>query len=274
MTESRRFSFGENSVATSYDSVLVPVLFEPWANRLVRDYSHWEGQHVLDLATGTGIVAYLLSEQVGPGGRVIGTDINGEMLSLARKRCADAIAQMEFVESPAHPLDVSDEEVNVVVCQQGFQFFPDKAAAANEIYRVLQQDGHVIASTWCPVSECEFFQCICGALESIDENRIADLMRVPFDFMPQLELSSSFDSAGFVNVEIMRQDQDLVFSGGVAHAIQAAYSTPIAPNLRGLPENRQASFKRRMTELLNELNDDGLTMGKMISNVLYAEKRT
>jgi ubiquinone/menaquinone biosynthesis C-methylase UbiE len=274
MTEPSNFSFSGTSVADAYDDILVPALFEPWAVRLVEGYPPWEDHSVLDLATGTGIVARLLAERVGPKGKVMGVDINSEMLSLANKRCAGVTPAVDFIESPAHPLDVSDGAVGVIVCQQGFQFFPDKRAAAGEMYRVLQDGGRVIVSTWRPVTECEFFGVICNALSAIKESEIADMMRVPFDFMPESELALHFESAGFVNVEVKRQEQDLAFSGGIKHAVEAAYSTPIAPKLRALPEQKQVLFQKTITELLSDLSDDGLTMGLMVSNVLSGKKPT
>jgi len=274
MTEPSNFSFSGTSVADAYDDILVPALFEPWAVRLVEGYPPWEDHSVLDLATGTGIVARLLAERVGPKGKVMGVDINSEMLSLANKRCAGVTPAVDFIESPAHPLDVSDGAVGVIVCQQGFQYFPDKRAAAGEMYRVLQDGGRVIVSTWRPVTECEFFGVICNALSAIKESEIADMMRVPFDFMPESELALHFESAGFVNVEVKRQEQDLAFSGGIKHAVEAAYSTPIAPKLRALPEQKQVLFQKTITELLSDLSDDGLTMGLMVSNVLSGKKPT
>lgn len=274
MTEHSNFSFSANSVASAYDDVLVPVLFGPWAVRLVEEHGQWEGLCVLDLATGTGVLAQLLAEQVGPEGNVIGTDINSEMLSLAKNRCARVTPEVHFIESPAHPLEVSDDAVDVVVCQQGFQFFPDRRAAAEEMYRVLRKGGRVIASTWRPVAECDFFGIICHALSAIEESEIADMMRVPFDFMSESELVSHFSSAGFVDVGLTQQEQDLVFSGGVKYAIDAAYATPIRPKLRALPEKKQVLFRKKMAERLNELSGDGLTMGRMVSNVLSAKKST
>ena len=126
MSEKQEFSFGDNSVASAYDNVLVRYLFEPWAVRLIEENQPWEGRRVLDLATGTGIVAQQLAGQVGPGGNVIGIDINSEMLALARKRCADLNSVVKFIECSAHPLDIPSNSIDVVVCQQGFQFFPDK----------------------------------------------------------------------------------------------------------------------------------------------------
>jgi len=71
------FSFGDQSVAAAYDTVLVPLLFEPWASQLVDNFKPWRDLCVLDLATGTGVVANRLSKHVGPTGKVIGTDIKG-----------------------------------------------------------------------------------------------------------------------------------------------------------------------------------------------------
>jgi ubiquinone/menaquinone biosynthesis C-methylase UbiE len=274
MRQSDEFSFGDDSVAGAYDDVLVPILFEPWAVRLVEAYQPWEGRQVLDLATGTGIVARLLAEQVGPAGSVLGSDMNGEMLERAREWCAGLTSTVKFVECSAESLDCSSDSFDVVVCQQGFQFFSNKNAAVKEIRRALRDGGTTVVSTWRPVAECQFFGAICDALETIGAIEIADMMRLPFDFMPQSELVAHFETSGFANVRVDRQEQDFVMSGGVAHAIEVAYSTPIAPKLRSLPDGRQARFREALTDLVNELCNDGITMGRMASDVLSAEKRS
>ncbi len=272
MKEADKFSFGDQTVAAAYDTVLVPILFEPWAAQLVDSFQPWQEKCVLDLATGTGVVANRLLEHVGPTGKVIGADINEEMLNFARQRCAGAPSAHQFVESPAHPLALPDEIVDVVVCQQGFQFFPDRSAAAIEMFRVLRERGRVIVTTWRPVAECEFIGRICDALESIGETQVSELMRVPFDFMPEPELSRHFEAAGFQDVRIMQQQLDLTFPGGVQQAIEATYSTPIGPKLRALADESQRDFRRTLAALLDELSTDSVNMGRMVSNVLSAEK--
>ena len=82
--QSGEFDFGSDAVASSYDTVLVPLIFEPWAEALLDEHAGWEGLTVLDLATGTGVVAQLVADRVGPTGRVLGTDLNPEMLTQAR----------------------------------------------------------------------------------------------------------------------------------------------------------------------------------------------
>jgi len=272
MEKSSEFSFGDQSVADAYDAVLVPILFGPWAAQLVDDFKLWQGRCVLDLATGTGVLAQRLAKHVGPTGKLIGADINGEMLMLARQRCADASPPVEFIESPAEPLNLPGESVDVVVCQQGFQFFPDRPAAAQEMFRVLRKRGKVVVSTWRPVAECEFFGCICDALDAVGEEELSNMMRIPFDSMPESELSLHFEAAGFDDVRVRQQQLALTVSDGVSHAVNVAYSTPIGPKLRTLTEDKQDRFRKAFKDLLDELSSDGQTMGRMVSNVLSAEK--
>ncbi len=99
------------------------------------------------------------------------------------------------------------------------------------------------------------------------------MMRVPFN-MPASELTNHFEPAGFVNARLWRQEQDLVIGGGVTDAVEVAYSTPIGPRLRALPDERQAQFRKTLSELLHELSDNGTTMGRMVTSVFSAEKPT
>ena len=273
MNETQKFNFKDNSVANAYDDVLVPVLFEPWAARLIEEYGPWEGRRVLDLATGSGIFAQLAAGQVGPGGVVLGADDSSAMLALAEKRCAGLTPEVKFIESPAHSLKISSGSIDFIVCQQGFQFFPDKDAAAREMYRVLCAGGKVIITTWRPVAECQFFGSICDALNVIGEPEISDMMRIPYDFMPESQLTGHFESAGFANVRLGQLEQDLVIGGGATHAVEVAYAMPCGPKIAALSDEQQAEFRKTLTELLHELSADGMTMGRMVSNVLSGEKQ-
>lgn len=272
MTNLATFDFGTDSVATAYDDVLVPLMFEPWANALIEEHRDWHGKTVLDLATGTGIVARLAAEQVGPTGRVIGTDLNGEMLARARQKSADAGLAIDFIESPAHPLDIPSESIDIALCQQGFQFFPDRLAAARELHRVLRPEGCVFVSTWCPVGECVFFEWICDALDEIGEPEIETMMRLPFDHMPPSELLSLFNEAGFSDVKLDRRTEPLKMQAGASQAVATAYATPIGPKLAVLPEQQREAFNNALSRLVDKRSPDGVTMGELVAYVLKAVK--
>ena len=164
------------------------------------------GLTVLDLAAGTGIVTQKLSHAVGPSGRVIASDINPEMLDVARNRNTTA-TNIDYVVSPAEPLALESDSVDVVICQQGFQFFPDKPSSAEEIFRVLHSGGTTMVSTWCRADECPVFGVLADALADIGEQELADMIRVPFDHMPSALLHDAFDNAGFADVVVERVER-------------------------------------------------------------------
>lgn len=272
MNKQVEFSFGDDSIAQSYDNILVPSLFEPWAIHLIENNQPWEGIMVLDLACGTGVVTKELACNVGPGGRVIALDINGQMLKIAKSKCNEWDSHIDFIEGSCESIEIADSSLDVVVCQQGFQFFPNKQAASREIYRVLKPGGRVIISTWCPVSECEIFGTICETLEALNEIEISQMMRVPFDFMTQKELKEPFSNAGFSNLELSKQEMNMHLKGAVSNALMVAYATPIAPKLKELSEEKREEFNKVFAAKMQLISQDERNCGQMVSNILKATK--
>lgn len=268
------FDFGAASVARAYDDVLVPLMFDPWARSLLAERADWQGRTVLDVATGTGIVARMLVDLVGPSGRVVATDLNPEMIQCARERCNGSVPAVEFLECPASPLPIPDQSIDTAVCQQGFQFFPDRAAAAQELARVLRPGGSVLVSTWLPVSECVFFEWICDALVETGEPEIAATMRLPFDHCSADDLRNAFGTAGFTDIVVSRRAVDFVMPGGVEQAITATHATPIGPSLRALADDKLEAFEAALERRVGEFSPDGITMGKLATNLLEATKPT
>ena len=272
MSEPVKFDFSGDSVATGYDNFLVPVCFEPWTKALIEEHRPWTGRRVLDLATGTGVVTRLLGEEVGPTGTILGVDLNPDMLSMARNRCQDSPAPVEFMECSADSLECPDASVDFLVCQQGFQFFPDRAAAARQIHRVLTPGGRAFVSTWQPVTDCHFFGAVCEALETVGEPEISAMMRVPFDFMPSAELEAHFRAAGFQEVTVRRETRGMSMEGGVDQSVELAFATPVGPRIRGLDPAKQDCFRKSLAGILGDLDPEGPNLGTMTSDVLLAVK--
>ena len=134
----------------------------------------------------------------------------------------------------------------------------------------------MVLTTWRPVSEFPYFGAMCEALIEIGESDIADMMRVPFDVMPGSELPSHFDAAGFVNVKLSQQEQDLALDGELEHVvaqgIEIPYSTPIGPKLKDLPDEKQTQFRKAFSERLTTLGSNGTNLVLMVTNVLSAQK--
>jgi SAM-dependent methyltransferase len=132
--------------AEIYEQQMVPAIFARWAPDLVEAAGVRSGERALDVACGTGAVTRLLAVRVGPAGKVVGLDINPGMLAAARR--AAPSPSIEWLEGSAVKMPLPDASFDAVVCQQGLQFFPDKAAALSEMRRVLKRGGRLALSCW------------------------------------------------------------------------------------------------------------------------------
>src|SRR5689334_13192738 len=117
--------------ARLYERIAARYVLGPWAPSLVDAASVKQGDRVLDLARGTGVVARIAAQRTGVGGCVIGLDLNPGMIAVARLLPAEG-AQVDWIEGSALDIPVPAASVDVVLCQQGLQFFPDKALALRE----------------------------------------------------------------------------------------------------------------------------------------------
>jgi ubiquinone/menaquinone biosynthesis C-methylase UbiE len=136
------------NAAERYERVLVPPLFSPWAADLVKLADLRNGERVLDVACGTGVVARFAAQHVGTSGKVTGLDLNPSMVAVARSLPPPPGAPVTWIEASALDMRLTDASFDVVLCQQGFQFFPDKRAALREMKRVLIAGGRVLLSVW------------------------------------------------------------------------------------------------------------------------------
>ncbi len=266
------FDFGDVNVAEAYDAALVPVLFVPWADKLVSDHGPWHGKAVLDLACGTGVVTKKLGPLTGVTGQVVSTDFSAEMLRIAERNCESVTGNFAFVCCSADSLECPDSTFDSVVCQQGFQFFPDKKSAAAEIYRVLKPGGRTVISTWLPVAKCAYFGELCLTLEEIGQDSLSAKMRVPFDHMPANELKGFFTSVGFEHVENDQINIPLSFSNGIENAYSFVFSTPISAEIQAFTPATRDEFKSRFTERLSRLGNGHNIFGSMVSNVMTATR--
>ncbi len=89
------------------------------------------------MACGTGIVARYATPLLGAEGSVVALDVSPDMLAVARALPEPAGAAVEWQEGDATSLALPDSAFDLVLCQQGLQFFPDRAAAVREMRRVL-----------------------------------------------------------------------------------------------------------------------------------------
>jgi len=189
--------------AELYERVVVPHILGPWAPSLVDAARLKGGERVLDVACGTGVVARTAAQRVGALGKVKGVDLNAGMISVARSLPAGG-APIEWIEGSALALPLPDACVDAVLCQQGLQFFPDKALALREMRRVLDRGGRLALSVW---SGTGVYNTVVGeALARFVSEDAAARFCASRKVPPKEELERLAVSAGWsdVNVEVSR----------------------------------------------------------------------
>ncbi|HYU03907.1 MAG TPA: class I SAM-dependent methyltransferase, partial [Jatrophihabitantaceae bacterium] len=163
-----RFASAGIAPMTVYEHIMVPRMFEPWGNVLLDELAVAPGEAVLDVATGPGTVARLAASRVGPRGRVVGCDFSPAMLAIARgKPPMPGAAPVSYVECPADALDVRDDSVDVVTCQHGLQFFPDRPAALAEMHRAVRDGGRVGVAVWGPIQQTPPYDALAEGIAAV-----------------------------------------------------------------------------------------------------------
>jgi SAM-dependent methyltransferase len=152
-------------------------------------------------------VAHTVASCVSPGGAVAGVDLNPGMLKVARRVCSTAhsAAQIEWHEASADKLPFSDARFNVVCCQLGLQFFPDRSAALREMRRVLVPGGRLAVMVWRGIHESPGFAVLAEALEQHVGRAAAAIMRAPFGLSDVEELTALVRATGFHDIVIQQR---------------------------------------------------------------------
>ncbi len=185
--------------AQTYEREMVPVLFGPWAPLLLQAANPQPGERVLDVACGTGIVARQVARWVGASGQVVGLDLSPAMLAVARSAAGREGASIEWHEGRAEALPFPEGRFDLVLCQQGLQFVPEKPQAVAEMYRVLSEGGRVALSVWRGLDHHPFFATLNGVvLRHLGIPALAS----PFALGDADELRTLLTGGGFRDVAI------------------------------------------------------------------------
>jgi len=190
------------TAAEIYQEHLIPAIFGPWAPVVVESASLRPGERVLDVACGTGAVAREAAARVGSTGTVVGLDLNPGMLAVARAFPPASGAQVEWREGDATAMPFPDQAFDVVCCQLGLQYFPDRPAALREMHRVLAPGGRLMLLVWQAIDRSPGFALLAEALEQHVGAPAAAIMRAPFVFANPDEVRALIAGAGFQDVRI------------------------------------------------------------------------
>jgi SAM-dependent methyltransferase len=185
-----------------YQKIFVPAAVEEWVPRVLELAKPKSGEKVLDLACGTGVLTRAAAMAIGQKGSVIGLDLSPDMLSLARSQSNGQFPTIEWREGNVQDLPFENQVFDIVFCELGFMFFPDRAAALREIWRVLKPGGRLGIMVWGALEHCPGQVAILQAwtkLVSAEQNANLDPMHSMGD--PTI-LQSLLDTTGFKEIDV------------------------------------------------------------------------
>jgi ubiquinone/menaquinone biosynthesis C-methylase UbiE len=214
-------SFGGNA-AENYERYFVPVIGRPFGVDLVTDAALEEGERVLDVACGTGIIARLAAERVAPTGSVSALDVNAAMLNVARS--LPAAIPIKWYETAAESAPLPDSSFDVVFCQIGLQFVADKAAAVREMHRVLRPGGRLFISTPMPNA---FFDVLDRAIARRVSEEASAFVHAVFSLNDPREMRVLLTEAGFDALTIRPHAKTLQLPPARDFMWQYIYCTPL-----------------------------------------------
>jgi SAM-dependent methyltransferase len=215
------------NLAENYERYFVPAIFHPWAIDLVDTADPQAGERVLDVACGTGVVSRVAGGRVGTSGKVVGLDINPAMLAVAGSVGPEGSA-IEWKTGSADSLPFPDQSFDLVLCQQGLQFFPDKTAALAEMKRVLVPGGRVALSVWRDIRHIPGYAAFADAIEAHLTPEPANFIRLTGALGDEALLRDLLDEAEFHDLEVRLATKEIRFASAEDFAWQWVQTTPLA----------------------------------------------
>lgn len=187
------------SAAEVYEKFFVPAMFGQWVVPVLDAVHATDGDRLLDVGTGTGIVARAALQRVGVRGSVVAVDPNKGMLAVA-KRLAPGV---DVRCGTAEQLPVGSAEIDCLTCQFAMMFFADRTAAVAEMRRVLRPGGRAAVSTWAAVEESPGYAAMVELLADELGDWAAEALRAPFCLGTPEELGDLLRTA-FPDVAVER----------------------------------------------------------------------
>ena len=269
MSERSGYQISDDA-AKAREQYSVRYFIGPWTPGLVAMAALQAGERVLDLACGSGLVARLAASEVGSTGRVTGLDVNEAMLAVARSLPPPAGAPITWVQASAEAMDLSDASVDVILCQQGFQFFPDKPAALREMHRVLAPSGRLLFSVW--KSPSPYNVAVSEALERHVGLEAAKKFRSSRLVPDESTLDRMLVEAGFRGVKVRPSAMMVRLPPMESFLLGHLSGMPIAEAVAAVSDDRRAALVADVKAALQPYADrDGVAVPDEI-NISMARK--
>ncbi len=225
-------------VAELYEQRLVPLIFEPYAADLVHRLGSLAKGELLEVAAGTGVVTRALATALSSSVLITATDLNPGMIEEAKRVGTPRPVTWEQADVMALPYEPGT--FDVVVCQFGVMFFPDKATAFSEVHRVLKPGGRLVFNAWDRIETNEFADVITQAVGTLFPSDPPHfLRRTPHGYHDPDAIRADLRAGGFEGeVEIEPVEARSRATDASSPAIAYCHGTPLRDEIEARDPSR------------------------------------
>lgn len=258
------------SVPAQYEALMVPLLFRPYAEELARRARSFAPSRILETAAGTGAVTRALIAAL-PDADIVATDLNRPMLDVNARQTGSQ--RVRFIQADAQQLPFDDSSFDLVVCQFGSMFFPDKVRGHAEARRVLRPGGRYLLAIWDALDRNPLTDVTHQVLiHAFPDNPPLFMQEGPFGYSDTSRIESDLHAAGFGTVEIETLELRSRCASARETAMALCYGTPMGIELH---EREPGSIERvfpLVEQALRQFEGPGGVDAAMSAHVVTATR--
>jgi ubiquinone/menaquinone biosynthesis C-methylase UbiE len=258
------------SVPENYDRYMTPLIFEPYAADLAQRAASLSPIAVLETAAGTGVVTRALAPRLSDTASYVVTDLNQPMIDYAASRQAPD-RRITWRRADALALPFENEAFDLVCCQFGAMFFPNRLSAYREAKRVLKPGGHFLFNVWDRIEENVFADDVTNALARIfpdDPPRF--LARTPHGYHDTALIRSELAEAGFSHVAIETKAEQSCASLPRLPAVAYCQGTPLRDEIEARDAGKLEAATDYAASAIAEKHGDGEVAAKIQAHIIAA----
>jgi ubiquinone/menaquinone biosynthesis C-methylase UbiE len=260
------------SIPELYDTYLVPLIFEKFANDLADRAADLAPGTVLETAAGSGVLTRALSARLGPDARYSVTDLNQSMLDHAAKRQGPD-QRITWQQADALKLPFDDSIFDIVVCQFGVMFFPDRVAGYAEARRVLKPDGSFLFNVWDHIAANDFADVVTDvAAKVFPDDPPRFLARIPHGYHDEELIRDELAHAGFTDVSVATIEETSSAPSPRHPAIAYCQGTPLRNEIEARDAALLSHITDRAADAIAARFGDGPVVGKIKGHVVVARR--
>jgi SAM-dependent methyltransferase len=259
------------SIPEIYQRFMVPLIFESCAQDLAERVAGTHPGDVLETAAGTGVLTRAIVSRLAPHAHIVATDLNQPMLDRAMAQSSDD--RIEWRQADALALPFEEQSFDVVACQFGAMFFPDKVQGYKEASRVLKAGGRFVFNVWDRISENEFADVVTQALATLfpgDPPRF--MARTPHGYHDAERIRGDLTAAGFTGISIDAVDARSKAASARDVAIGYCQGTPLRTEIEARDGSGLQRATQHATEALARRFGDGALDGRIRALAITATR--